>query len=53
MEMLGWNWALIITGVVVFVNIISGYRKGLIKELINCISLLVYHQRFKPLDIMF
>lgn len=41
MEMLGWNWALIITGVVVFVNIISGYRKGLIKELINCISLLV------------
>lgn len=41
MEILSWNWALIITGVITFVNIISGYKKGLIKELINCISLLV------------
>lgn len=41
MDILAWNWALIITGVVAFINIISGYKKGLIKELINCISLLV------------
>lgn len=41
MDILSYNWALIIIGVVVFINIISGYKKGLIKELINCISLLV------------
>ena len=41
MDILSWNWALILIGVVVFINIINGYKKGLVKELVNCISLLV------------
>lgn len=41
MDVLNWNLALIIIGVIVVINIINGYKKGLVKELINCISLLV------------
>jgi len=41
MEISSWNWALISIGVVMVINIIIGYRKGLVKEIINCISLLV------------
>ena len=41
MDILSWNWALIAVGVIVLINVINGYKNGLVKELINCISLLV------------
>lgn len=41
MDILSWNWALIVIGIVALLNIINGYKNGLVKELINCISLLV------------
>lgn len=41
MDILSWNWALIAIGFIVLINIINGYKNGLVKELINCISLLV------------
>lgn len=41
MNILSWNWALVAVGVIVLINVINGYKNGLVKELINCISLLV------------
>ena len=41
MEISSWNWALVLVGVVMVINIIVGFRKGLVKSVINCISLLV------------
>ncbi len=41
MDFLSLNWALIAVAVVVLINIINGYKKGLVKELINCVSLIV------------
>ena len=41
MEISSWNLALIAVGAIMVINIIVGYRKGLVKEVINCISLLV------------
>lgn len=41
MDILSWNWALIIIGIILFINIINGFKTGFVKELINCISLLV------------
>ena len=41
MDFLSWNWFLISLAVVVLINVINGFKNGLVKELINCISLLV------------
>lgn len=41
MEILNWNWALIAVAVVALINVINGFKKGLVKEMITCISLLV------------
>lgn len=41
MDISSLNWALVSVGVVMVINIIVGFRKGLVKEVINCISLLV------------
>ena len=41
MDILSWNWALIAVAFIVLINVINGFKKGLVKELINCISLLV------------
>ena len=41
MDILSWNWALILIAVVVVINIINGYKNGVVKELLNCVSLLV------------
>lgn len=41
MEILSWNWALICLGVIAVLNMINGYKKGIVKEVINCVSLLV------------
>lgn len=41
MEISSWNWALISVGAIMVINIIVGYRKGLVKEVIKCVSLLV------------
>ena len=41
MDILSWNWALIAAAFIVLINVINGLKKGLVKELINCISLLV------------
>lgn len=41
MDILSWNWALIVIAFITLINVINGFKKGLVKELINCISLLV------------
>ena len=41
MEILSWNWVLIVVGIIAVINIINGFKTGFVKELINCISLLV------------
>lgn len=41
MEILNVNWALVVIGVVGIINVLNGYKKGLVKEVINCVSLLV------------
>ena len=41
MDIMSWNWALVILGVIVVINIINGFNMGFVRELINCISLLV------------
>lgn len=41
MDILSWNWALIVMGVILVINIINGFKMGIVKELINCVSLLV------------
>ena len=41
MDIASLNWALIAVGVILLINVINGYKNGLVKELINCISLLV------------
>lgn len=41
MDILSWNWALIVIAFIVIINVINGYKNGLVKEVINCVSLLV------------
>lgn len=41
MFFLNWNWILIGAGIFAVIGLINGYKKGLVKELLNCISLLV------------
>lgn len=41
MDILSWNWALILIAFVVIINIINGFKNGLVKEVINFLSLLV------------
>lgn len=41
MDISSWNWALIIIGVILVINMINGFKMGIVKEAINCVSLLV------------
>ena len=41
MDISSWNWALIIIGVILVINMINGFKMGIVKEVINCVSLLV------------
>lgn len=41
MDILSWNWALIIIAFIVILNVINGFKNGLVKEVINFLSLLV------------
>lgn len=36
-----FNWALLCIAIMAFVNMINGYKKGIVKEVINCVSLIV------------